>query len=141
MTDIQNITQSSLGPVHSKFRPMIIVALYRDHYIVVPIYSHQKRGLENPRYDKDEWISIQDHRADLCEQQSHHPPLVTFDLDKRVYHYHPKSAAHIAAPMSRSYSAPCKIEGILDSESVLRLVTLYLKKAPKPDDYELDASR
>ena len=134
ITNTNDLTESNWGPVHSKFRPMIVVALYRDHYIVVPLFTHQSRGISNPRYQKDDWISVKDHRTTECEQQSSHAPLTTSTLERDVPIFHPKSAAHVTAPASRSYTALCKMQGQLTQNSIFRLLDLYVERAPKPPE-------
>ena len=118
---------------------MIVVALYQDHYVVVPMYTHQHRGLNDPRHDIDEWVSVQDHRSPLCEQQSNHKPLVTSHLDNQVTLFDPKSVAHITAPVSRFYNAPCRLEGQLDGKSTYRLVRLYSERIPDPENHAPEA--
>ena len=128
-----SITESNYGRIHTKLRKMIIVGLYDNHYVAVPIYSHGGRGLEY-KDNKLEYISVRDHRTmpENIIQQSALGVLATGKLDPNVHPYHPKSTAHITSPHSRKYDGNCIIEGILNPMSTTKLLKLYNERAPKP---------
>ena len=124
------ITESHYGRIHTKFRKMIIVGLYDAHYVAVPIYSYEGKGLEFKK--KDEYISVQDHRQQppTVEKQSGLGVLVTEKLNTDVSRYHPRSAAHITSPHSRKYDGHCVIEGQISEISLRLLLKEYNQRTP-----------
>ena len=127
------ISESHYGRIHTKFRKMIIIGLYDVHYVAIPVYTHEGRGLEL-KEKKDEFISIQDHRQEppSVQRQSRLGILKTEKLYPDVSPYHPKSTAHITAPHSRKYEGQCIIEGCIAPKSVTLLLELYEQRIPKP---------
>lgn len=121
----QSITDSVYGRIHTKFRKQIIVALFDSHYVAVPCYSHGGRGLEH-KQAKNEFMVVQDHRSqEKVAAESPRRILVTEQINSGVEPYHPKTAAHVARPYSRSYESPCIIEGKLQRLSITDLAKTY----------------
>ena len=118
-------TESKFGPICSKYRKMIVVVLYRDHYVAIPVYSHNGRGSEK-RIDADELVSVQDHRLPpaVYQTQSPHTPLVTEQINTGVDLWHIKSAAHFTYPVSRKYNLPVIVEGTIGQVSLAKLTAL-----------------
>lgn len=106
---------------------MVVLALFQESYVVIPLFSYHGPGLENK--DKlEEDISVQDHRHKyLSQQQSMHPPLITEILNPDIQPYHPKTVAHVTYPASRKYTLPVIQEGILEQQSMTCLADLYLR--------------
>ncbi|KAL8848034.1 MAG: hypothetical protein Q9221_006939 [Calogaya cf. arnoldii] len=50
-------TESRNGTIFSKQRKMIVVALHTDHYVAIPLYTHNGRGLVNKR-QPEEFVSV-----------------------------------------------------------------------------------
>ena len=48
-------TESRYGLINSKVRHMIVIECYEDHYIAVPLFTHNGRGLTRKR-QPDEYI-------------------------------------------------------------------------------------
>ena len=120
----KTITESPVGGViHTKFRKLIVVALFDDHYLAVPLYSYQGDGLIEKK--ADEYISIQDHRAETIKPQSRHGLLYTGNLEAHVDHYEPMTSAHFAYPVARKYKLPVVYEGELRADSTKLLLRLY----------------
>ena len=120
----KTITESPVGGViHTKFRKFIVVALFDDHYLAVPLYSYKGDGLIEKK--ADEYISIQDHRADAIKPQSRHGLLYTDNLESHVDHYEPMTSAHFAYPVARKYKLPVVYEGELRADSTKLLLRLY----------------
>ncbi|KAK0514933.1 hypothetical protein JMJ35_002312 [Cladonia borealis] len=120
----KTITESPVGGViHTKFRKFIVVALFDDHYLAVPLYSYKGDGLIEKK--ADEYISIQDHRAETIKPQSRHGLLYTGNLETHVDHYEPMTSAHFAYPVSRKYKLPVVYEGELRADSTKLLLRLY----------------
>ena len=125
----KSTTPSRYGPIHTKVRKMIIISCYEDHYVCLPCYSHQGRGLER-KTKPDEFVSIRDHRntnaADF-QALSKHTPLVTGQLTDVTEPFHPSSIIRLTYPVSRPYASNCVKEGQLTRESLDRLIKLYVK--------------
>ena len=121
----QSITDSVYGRIHTKFRKMIIVSVFDQHYVVVPCYSHGGQGLDN-KHAKEEFMSIQDHRSrEKVTAQSGRPVLVTQQINSGIEPYHPKTVVHLARPYSRSYDTPCIMEGRIAKISITELTKAY----------------
>ena len=54
--DNRSITPSEFGNIHTKYRKMIVVACFAKHYIAVPLFTHNGRGLVNKK--ANEYVSI-----------------------------------------------------------------------------------
>ncbi|KAL2044816.1 hypothetical protein N7G274_002591 [Stereocaulon virgatum] len=120
----RTISASPLGgAIHTKWRKFIVVALFDDHYMAVPIYSYNGNGLA--RKHADEYVSVQDHRTKSTTPQSRHGVLYTSELEKHVAHYEPMSAAHFAFAVPRKYRLPVIYEGKLKAESTKHLLGLF----------------
>ncbi|KAL8644026.1 MAG: hypothetical protein Q9226_007978 [Calogaya cf. arnoldii] len=50
-----NRTPSIYGPIFTKVRHMIVLALYEEHYIAIPLFTHNKTGLAG-KVKKDEYV-------------------------------------------------------------------------------------
>ena len=65
--DTQTV-MSKAGPVYSKVRWMIIVRVLANHYLTIPLYTHNGTGLSNKTdSDKLEYTSVRDlrHRGEF----------------------------------------------------------------------------
>ena len=111
------------GAIHTKCRKLIVVALFDDHYIAVPVYSYNGNGIV--RKHADEYVSVQDHRTELITPQSRHVVLYTAELEEHVDHYEPMSAAHFAFAVPRKYRLPVVYEGKLEAESTKHWLGLF----------------
>ena len=132
-TDItdKSRTGSIYGPIFSKVRKMIVVALYEDHYVAVPIFTHNGNGLQAKK-SRDEYVSLSDHRSrEPFTQSSKHLPLITESMNVGVDPIHPKATAHLTYPVSRKYDLHVIPEGMLDKMSVRRLIDLYNGAIPR----------
>ncbi|KAL8675120.1 MAG: hypothetical protein Q9168_000491 [Polycauliona sp. 1 TL-2023] len=122
-------TESRQGTIFTKQRKMIVVALHTDHYITIPLYTHNGRGLVNKR-QPEEFVSVKDHRyKEEFVKLSKHDPLVTEMVRDGIDVFDAKSTAHLAYPVSRRYNLPVIHEGHLRSSSLRILVTLYNRYA------------
>ena len=120
----QTISESPLGgAIHTKCRKFIVVALFDDHYMAVPVYSYNGNGLA--RKPANEYVSVQDHRIEMTIPQSRHGVLYTSELEEHVAHYEPMSAAHFAFAVPRKYRLPVVYEGKLKDESTKHLLGLF----------------
>ena len=124
-------TDTRLGPIHTKVRKAIVIALYQDHYLVVPLFTHNGNGLLN-KVRPEEFISVRDHRfhGDF-KNLSKHGVLDTEHLNAGVKPLHEKSTAHITYLISRKYDLLVVHEGHLTAEATHQLVKLFDMYAPK----------
>lgn len=115
----------------NKPRRFIILAKHALHYICIPIYSHNGNGTKyKPK--PEEFVSIRDHRATIkARAQSIHEPLLTMDM--AGIELTAPSVAHLAYPVSRSFTHPFRIIGRLSFSSTARAIQLY--KTFVPQDY------
>ena len=110
---------------------MVIVNCYTNNYEAIPLYTHGGRGLDNK--NANEYISVHDPRdkSGTFKKLSRHGMLVMEQLHNWINLYDPKTTAHIAYPVSRSYDLPVIHEGHLDKASTDHLVELVNMYAPK----------
>ncbi|KAL8951526.1 MAG: hypothetical protein Q9222_002497 [Ikaeria aurantiellina] len=139
-------TESRFGPIFTKYRKMIVVALHqkkkngsdayglddgKDNYVAVPLYTHNGKGLVN-KAQPDEFVSVKDHRYKedpTWHRLSKWEPLVTESIKDGIDLFDRKSTAHLAYPVSRRYALPVVYEGNLRGSSFRILVDLYRRYA------------
>lgn len=110
-------------PIYTEVRFMIVVALFYDHYLAVPLYTHGGNGLAH-KDNKWEYASIEDYREPRSLREAG-TLLYTEYLKPDCKHLLPKSVAHIAYPVSRKYNLPVAPQGWLSEESRSSLVNLF----------------
>lgn len=115
------ITRSSFGQIHTKVRPFIVVALLNSHYLAVPLYTHNGRGIG--KKDPNEYIYVHDKvRAETGVSCPPHPNKDGWEAlsavinrhDTNVPAYEPMSCAHFAYLVPRKYGLPVSLEGNLE---------------------------
>ena len=121
--------KSSYGAVFTKMRVMIVTARFQNHYIAVPLYTHNGNGLSKKTPEEQrEYVSIRDHRIDGgYVAESIHGCLTTGYLKSGIHILDAKSAAHIPYPVARKYDLPVVHHGNLTAQATSRLVELYTK--------------
>lgn len=118
-------TDSKFGPIYTKYRKLIVIALFQNHYLAAPLYTHNGRGLVD-KANPNEYVSVQDHRArGFITPLSKHLPLVTEFFNPGIDLIHPKSTVHITYPLPRRYDLPVIYEGYIKEDSVARLNELF----------------
>lgn len=128
----RNRTESRFGPICTKWRKMIVLCMFQDHYTAVPIFTHNGNDL---MYKKkpEEYISIKDHRTkDEVPPQNRHGYLVTENINADIELSDVNIKAHITYSLPRKYDLPIKKEGSLMTDSLNRLITLFNYYAPRP---------
>ena len=134
------ISASHYGYIHTKLRKFVVVALLQDHYLALPMYSHNSEGLEKKR-DKNEYVSIHDVRngngngsgnegegegeGEGIAKLSDHEPLVTKDMRLDSFKLWRRTTVHVTYPISRNYHLRVSQLGSLTEESTKRLVQLF----------------
>ena len=132
--------ETKYGLVTSKMRKLIVIGLYQDHYMAVPLYTHNGLGLKR-KLKPEEYVSVQDHRrTEPFTALSVHDPLVTEHLNPDIFPYDPMTTAHIPYMVSRGYILPVVYEGNLEQDSttrLLRLIGTYWIPSLFPDEITL----
>ncbi|KAL8940759.1 MAG: hypothetical protein Q9216_002639 [Gyalolechia sp. 2 TL-2023] len=124
-------TDSRLGPIYTKWRKMIVLKLFEDHYTAIPLFTHNGKGLVN-KSAPEEFVSIKDHRStDDTPRLSVHKPLRTANINNGIELFSVKSTAHITYALPRKYDIPIVKEGDLLKASLNNLIYLFNRYAPK----------
>ena len=110
-------------PIYTEVRFMIIIALFYDHYLAIPLYTHGGNGLTR-KDNKWEYASIEDYREPRSLQEARFL-LHTEYLKPDCKHLLPNSVAHIAYPVSRKYTLPVAPQGRLTEDSKTALVKVF----------------
>lgn len=119
------------GSVCTKWRKMIVVGCYQDHYTAIPLFTHNGTGLEYKKAP-DEFISIKDPRwTEHVSPLSNHKPLKIASINKGIDVFSPKSTAHITYCLPRKYDLPVVREGELTKPSLNNLIYLFNRYAPR----------
>jgi len=77
---MSHISLSNYGYVHSKLRYMVVFATFRYHYMAIPIYTYEGKGLKDKPEDfRNECVSVRDGRLPKAtfKKLSNNAPLVT----------------------------------------------------------------
>ncbi|KAL8697884.1 MAG: hypothetical protein Q9201_006870 [Fulgogasparrea decipioides] len=120
------------GRICTKWRKMIVLAMFEDHYLAIPLFTHNGNGLEH-KTKREEFISIKDHRdRHNHPAQSRNGWLVTETINDGIDLFHVKSTAHVTYALSRRYDLPVVKEGYLTRDSTNHLIALFNQYAPKP---------
>ncbi|KAL8759013.1 MAG: hypothetical protein Q9184_003752 [Pyrenodesmia sp. 2 TL-2023] len=110
---------------------MIILVMFEDHYLAVPLFTHNGNGLAYKTRPM-EFVSIRDHRvSNHPPAQSDNPPLETEYIHRGIEKFDPMSAAHITYVLPRRYELPVVMEGRLTVPSLNGLIDLFNYYAPK----------
>ncbi|KAL8782994.1 MAG: hypothetical protein Q9213_004951 [Squamulea squamosa] len=124
-------SETRYGPIYTKCRKMIVLALFEDHYTAIPVFTHNGNGLDR-KNKPEEFVSIKDHRArDESPPLSLNGQLVTDQMFKGSQLFDVKSTAHVTYALSRKYDLPCIKEGCLTKKSSNHLIKLFNAYAPK----------
>jgi hypothetical protein len=111
-----------------KYRYLIVVKPFYDHYVALPLWSFSRQGLKGkPASLRAECIGIEDHRSE-ADYQNPRPEvkeLVTKEMFQgdRLFK---ESLVWITRPQSLLYDLPCVLRvGCLDGESTARSIQMY----------------
>ena len=102
---------------------MIVVALFHNHYLAIPLYTHGGNGLTR-KENKWEYASIEDYREPRSLREGGFL-LHTDYLKPDCKHLLPQSVAHVAYPVSRKYTLPVAPQGRLRGDSTIDLVKAF----------------
>lgn len=123
-SDTQSV-ETTHGRIYSKLRWFIIVAIFTENYIALPLFTHGGKGLDaKPIEALDEYISVYDPRNPGPELQlSAHQPLRTCDMSGTILRVN--TCAHISNPVSRNYTLRVETKGRLNKSSTERIIALF----------------
>ena len=126
--DDSHSTMSRFGNIYSKLRWMIIVAVYEGHYLTIPLYTHNDRGLDSKSHGaRLEYVSVHDGRhGENFENLSQHRKLDA-RMNRGTTLLKRNSVAHLTAPLTRKYGMLVEEQGHLDKRSVDYLVRIWRK--------------
>lgn len=123
------VTASSCGPVYSKNRRFVVIETYADHVICLPIYSHNRRGLDFVR-SSIEWVSIRDIKDSKQEPAESPHGLVlcqTLPGNGHILVAKGRSSVHLTEPTTHRYSDYATIQGSLLSGEQDKLTSMMEK--------------
>ncbi|KAL9000726.1 MAG: hypothetical protein Q9169_000762 [Polycauliona sp. 2 TL-2023] len=124
-------SNTKYGPIYTKSRKMIVLALFQDHYTAIPVFTHNGNGLDR-KEKPGEFVSIKDHRAKFeSPPLSLNGQLVTDTMFNGTHLFDVKSTAHVTYALSRRYDLPCVKEGYLTKKSSNHLIKLFNACAPR----------
>ncbi|KAI1123540.1 hypothetical protein F5Y10DRAFT_269959 [Nemania abortiva] len=111
-------TATPFGIVYSKFRKMVVIKVFGEHCICVPIYSHNGRGLEGKEFIK-EYVSIRDvsDPKPVVPEGLHMKLLAVANPEFRGKVVSGKSNVKLTEFFSHRFTAPATMEGELDNKS------------------------
>ena len=114
---------SAFGPVFTKTRYLIVVALHTTHCICVPLYTHEDKGLAGKEHYRHEFCFIRDGRIAIKDFKplSSYKPLVTDSKGPRI---NPLSTVWFTRPVSRRYELSIGSCGSLTDNSTANLCSL-----------------
>ncbi|KAF4968034.1 hypothetical protein FSARC_4531 [Fusarium sarcochroum] len=126
-----NTAVSGFGAVYSKYRKMIILEVWADHVVCLPVYSYNGIGLQNRQGMKDEYMDIRDAYDEAPEpgdtddkplqaiRSENWPGRNSFITGKTVIKLTEKINHHIAHK--------CSIEGKVETAHFQRMYNRYLE--------------
>lgn len=122
-----HVSHKPQGPVWSESRFLIVVECFGSHYMAIPLFTYEGTGLLH-KPDRNEYVSIQDHRYPGTSKGEAPHTLLTAYLAPSVKPMKSTSVAHLTAPISRKYKLHVKYQGRLNAKATATLVELYNKK-------------
>ncbi|KAI8626435.1 hypothetical protein F5Y19DRAFT_488259 [Xylariaceae sp. FL1651] len=128
VTDPHN-TATPFGIVHSKYRKMIVIKIFGEHCVCLPIYSHHGQGLEGKQFHI-EYVSIRDVSDSDPEpaEGPHHRLLAVANAEFCGRIVAGKSNVKLTEFCSHRFNTPATMEGKLDNKSVSMQRLLELVK-------------
>ncbi|KAJ2980344.1 hypothetical protein NUW58_g6969 [Xylaria curta] len=121
-------TATPFGIVYSKYRKMVVIKVFGEHCICLPIYSHNGQGLSGKTF-LTEFVSIRDacNRYPEPPEGLHLMLLAVGNCDLRGKIVAGKSSVKLTEFCSHRYNVPATMEGKLElkkSDSARRLLGL-----------------
>ncbi len=121
-------TESKYGPISTKYRKMIVIGIYEDHCVCVPMYTHNGDGLEH-KLKPDEFVSIRDPRTGVSTEDFHkeskHKPIIAGKMYPDTELYSSRAVVHFTYPVSFRYIWKMIPEGVLEGISLVELKALH----------------
>lgn len=132
--DDPNHSLTGFGPVLSKYRKMVVVEVWNEHCICIPMYSYGGKGITNnrSRSASSEYVDIRDINDEDGQEltQTEHPPLLGMrdnDWPCTNAFINKSSILKVTETIPHHFNQRCSIEGRLRDEDVSRLIGLHLQ--------------
>ena len=120
-------------PIYQKKRPAIVVAKLDNSFLVVPMLTYGRRGLQGMEdHEKDEHMSVCDQREGGYYWKQNDMPVLLTDLDMRGTLIDPKRVVHYTERFNFLYSHKTTILGKLCEYSTEILLEHYRRSAARP---------
>ena len=131
LNDGYSTFSTRFGGIYSKVRFMIVIALHVNHYIALPLFTHNGNGISKKSIEAaTEFVSVHDKRNGRDFQPlSSHKSLVADlgDMVKGSQVIDKMSIVHVTHPVSRSYDLLITKAGKLNRSSTQQLQKLWGK--------------
>lgn len=124
--DGQYTINTNFGLVYSKLRWQIIISKKLEHYITVPLYTHDGKGLQKKNsVVRKEYLSIRDQR-----QRGETINLTPYEhIDAHMFHettiLKPESVVRLTYPVNGKYDLAVEVLGLLPKESLSTMKMIY----------------
>jgi hypothetical protein len=106
-----------------KQRSMVVIHTFDDHFVAVPIFSYNGKGIiEKSARKKLEHLDIHDHRTTNNEKQNNLPTLITKEMQDWCRPLVPRSAVYYTYPVSIYYRRKVAVLGELTEDSTINLI-------------------
>ena len=111
------------GPVYSKCRMVIVLLIYEQDMLCVPLYTFNSSGLRNkPNHVKREYVSAMNENEEGFINQGVYPPI---EIKMNKFPLHPDTTVHITGGLKVGCQENVARVGRTTRESYNRLMTLW----------------
>lgn len=125
LSDDPNLTASPFGTICSKYRKMVVVNTFAEHCTVLPIYTHNGRGLDGKEF-VDEFVSIRDRndRRPAPKEGPYAALHAVRDATFKGTFIGGRACVKLTEICSHRYDCMATFEGRLEEDSIKRLLDL-----------------
>ncbi|XXG95617.1 hypothetical protein Hte_001885 [Hypoxylon texense] len=125
-SDDPNLTASPFGTICSKYRKLIVLNTYGEHCTVLPIYTHNGKGLDGKKFVA-EFITIRDrYDRKPAPEEGLYPGIYAVRNSTFTGKFiGGRSCVKLTETCSHRYDAMATMEGMLDEVSMERLIDLF----------------
>ncbi|KAF2809775.1 uncharacterized protein BDZ99DRAFT_36257 [Mytilinidion resinicola] len=123
-------TESTIGPVSTKMRYMVVLAIFPEHMIACPLTSHSGRGLANKsREVREEFMGIRAEGNRTYINDTPYRSLIVRRGEK--FKLLDSSVVHVMAPVVATTKATASLVGRVTRESAADLVAVFKDMLPR----------
>ncbi|KAF2491136.1 hypothetical protein BU16DRAFT_566049 [Lophium mytilinum] len=121
-------TESTIGPLSTKYRYMIVLAKFPQHMIACPLFSHTGRGIGfKPAHIRAEYMALRAH--DVKEEdhtnETPHPALEVRYADSSKFRLKDSTNAHVIAPVVINYKSVKAVVGQIGARSIVGITQTF----------------